>query len=258
MLEITTDSPLLERIINGEEVGKMKRAIFLLVVMSGVLLTSPTHATLWDRGGGLIYDDYLNITWLQDANYAKTSGYDADGRMNWTNATTWGANLVYGGYSDWRLPTAVDGPYVFGVNGTTNAGWNITSSEMGYMFYTNLANLGYYDTSGNVQTGVGFIPNATFTDGNGNTVSFQNLQSDDIYWADKGYSSGIANYSICKIFFLFGWPSGYQNQAYMVDNHYAWAVRDGDVAPVPEPSTLLLLGSGLAGLIGFGRRRMKK
>jgi hypothetical protein len=179
--------------------------------------------------------------------------------MNWANANTWATNLVYGGYSDWRLPTAVDGPYVFGVNGTTNAGFNITSSEMGYMFYTNLANLGYYDTSGNVQTGVGFIPNATFTDGNGNTVSFQNIQHDGyVYWADKGYSSGTPNYEICKIFFTFDYPSGYQNQAYMVDSHYAWAVRDGDVAPVPIPSTLLLLGSGLAGLVGIGRKRFRK
>ena len=32
----------------------------------------------------------------------------------------------------------------------------------------------------------------------------------------------------------------------------------GTPSSVPEPSTLLLLGSGLLGLVGYGRKRMKK
>ena len=103
-------------------------------------VSSASRATLWDRGGGIIYNDQLDITWLQDANYAQTSGYDSDGLMTWSQATTWAAKLVNGGYDDWRLPTTVDGTYVYGYDGTTIAGYNITTSEMGDMYYVNLGN----------------------------------------------------------------------------------------------------------------------
>ena len=32
----------------------------------------------------------------------------------------------------------------------------------------------------------------------------------------------------------------------------------GDIHAAPEPATLILLGSGLVGLAGFGRKRFKK
>ena len=76
-------------------------------LLTGIALSGGAQAMLIDRGRGLIYDNVLNITWLSDANYAKTSGVDADGLMNWTAASAWAANLVYGGYSDWRLPTTL-------------------------------------------------------------------------------------------------------------------------------------------------------
>src|ERR1041384_7961491 len=38
---------------------------------------------LIDRGYGLLYDVERNITWLQDANYAKSVGRSPDGQLTW-------------------------------------------------------------------------------------------------------------------------------------------------------------------------------
>jgi hypothetical protein len=92
----------------------------------GLMLALPVQAGLVDRGGGLLYDNELNITWLQDANYAKTSGADADGRMTWNVATDWAAGLVYGGYDDWRLaantPVGSHWNQSYSTAGTTDLG----------------------------------------------------------------------------------------------------------------------------------------
>ncbi len=61
---------------------------------------------LIDRGNGLLYDMERNITWLQDANYAKTGGRSPDGRLNWHEAGAWVAGLRYRGITGWRLPDA--------------------------------------------------------------------------------------------------------------------------------------------------------
>ena len=48
-------------------------SIFYRVLLVSLLLSqffvSPALAALIDRGGGLIYDTVLDVTWLQDANY---------------------------------------------------------------------------------------------------------------------------------------------------------------------------------------------
>lgn len=111
--------------------------LFLLLVAMLILFGAVTgaHAILIDRGGGMIYSTDLDVTWLQDANYAKTSGYDEDGMMTWDAAHAWVSNLSYGGYQDWRLPTFdPDNP-----DARTNP---TLLHEMGYLSYVELNNPG--------------------------------------------------------------------------------------------------------------------
>ncbi len=156
----------------------MKRISVILIVLSVVFsFALPTHATLILRGtdtlgNKLIYDDDLNITWYDYSN----SGNTWNNQMSWASGLT--VNFGVTIYDDWRLPSTVDVPYVWGNNGTTTAGYNITSSEMGHLYYTELGNLGYYDTSGNYQSGWGLT----------NTGDFQNLQLGH-YWSGTEYSA---------------------------------------------------------------------
>ena len=88
-----------------------------------------SRAELIDRGNyngvKLIYDSAQRITWLGDANWAKTSGFDPNGEMTWDEARAWAGGLTIGGFSDWRLPITSD---------ETCRGAGCTNSEMGHLF----------------------------------------------------------------------------------------------------------------------------
>jgi hypothetical protein len=135
----------------------VKAASVVLVACLCTLAFGRADAALIDRGGGLIYDTDLDITWLQDANYYGV-------RMNWDDAVAWAAGLNFGGYDDWRLPKvgpANGSAFVYGdlssapsnsysYSGLTDLGFNVANphTELGYMFCMNLGNTGYYDTTG--------------------------------------------------------------------------------------------------------------
>lgn len=249
----------------------MARAV--IAVVAGVVLSVPAaqaaavsgqgtwETTLKGRdldgnalnGFEAFYDTSLNITWLADANLARTSGYDADGGwMSWDEASEWVAQLNIGGVTGWRLPTMVDSGArgcALIANGGSDCGYNAntSTSELAHMFYVTLGNKAQRSTSGAIQSGSGLT----------NSGTFANLRSGSFsYWTgvEVAPSSGTA--------WFFGTSYGIQNVTSKGARVLAWAVHDGDVAslgdvtsPVPEPDALALVLAGIGATLLMRRRR---
>lgn len=221
----------------------MKRLIISAVCLIALLSVVNAHAALIDRGTGMIYDTELGITWMQDASYERTSGYSS-GYMDAEEAQIWVDQLEFGGYSDWRLPNTLPVNsttynYTQSFNGTSDIGYNITSpnSEMAYMYYVNLGNLGYYDKSGNA-------PQENW--GLRNTGPFINIQqvlyrSGTI--ADEPYNPGYS--------WGFGFWGGDQEVIHPTYSQGAWAVRDGDCGPSVSAGSDYVTGLVLGDTFSF-------
>jgi hypothetical protein len=224
----------------------MKRTFALIFATVMILgLSVSAEATLFVRGtdslgNQLIYDSDLNITWYDYSHVGPASWED---QVNWANNLT----VVLNGnnVTGWRLPSTVDAPQS-GVNwydGTGTYGYNITrpDDEMSYLYYVELQNKGFWDTSG-------YWPQSGW--GLNNTCPFQHLSA-WYYWYGTQYLN-------TNMSWVFNFNNGYQGAGMQYESSlYGIAVRPGDVASVPEPSTFFLLGAGLAG-VGLFRRRFKK
>jgi len=219
----------------------------LSVAISALVLSTSANSALVERLGGLAYyDDVADLTWLADANYAQTSGYDADGKMTWADANAWAAGLDVAGVTGWRLAAVTDtgtSGCNFAFSGT-DCGYNTDTStgEMTALFHDTLGNVPYADTAGNYDQ-PSWDPS--------NTGPFSNIQQDDFYWSSTVYAN---DYYAWRFSFYYG-IQDFEAKDSSFKTNYAWAVQSGDVSAVPVPAAAWLFGSGLLGLIGIARRK---
>jgi len=207
--------------------------------------TLSAQAALVARSGGMVYDTVQNITWLADMNYAQTSlhtgtGVNVNGTMTWDAATAWANNLVYGGFSDWRLPTLnpLDASCTGGFG--VGVGYNCTGGELSRLFVTDLGNQGNSSVLDQVGDTAEQIANLAL---------FSNVQSDP-YWSGTSFAPDPAGA------WGFNAGIGLQGVGGKGSALYAVAVRPGDVAAsVPEPQTLALALLALGATMVVRRRR---
>lgn len=197
---------------------RLARALPCVLVVVLLLEAVPARAGLIVRAPGLVYDDDLNITWLQNADYFST-GPRARG---WDEAIALVANLDYLGFSDWRLPRT-------------------SGSGTGYLNEGELAHL-YYTELGNVPGGIGF-----------SSGPFFNIQRGR-YWTETPSGSDSAfTFFLAEDVSMSGW----QDADLKTHGNNIWALRDGDVPvqPVPDDaSSLLLFGASLSALVALRTR----
>lgn len=229
---------------------------FLLAAVGSANATLITIGTAQFGGTGTAY----NLIWDDDNNGNSLVWLDyTHGAANWSAQMAWAAELdatltydidpgftVDFGANSWRLPSTVDGPYEHSNAGTTSIGFNITSSEMGHLYYTELGNLGLYSTNGTIQAGSGLVK----------TGDFNNLII-SVYW-----SGTVASVPSQPSAWYFATDGGVQSYINMSPNppFAGLAVRTVGVTyisdnPVPEPATMLLFGLGLLGAAGVIRRK---
>jgi Protein of unknown function (DUF1566) len=202
------------------------------------------------------YDSVLNITWLADASFSKTSGADPDGLMTWTAAQTWVSALTIGGTTGWRLPSLVD-TGALGCNlsysGGTDCGYNVQTvdaatgqvySELAHLWYQTLGNKGYF------ASGTGASPQAGW--GLSNQGPFSNVQA-QYHWTGTTTATNTARA------WVFQAGNGLQGNLAKTAPYNVWAVHAGDVgvSPVPEPEGLALALAGL-GVVAWCRKRFAR
>ena len=217
--------------MNGERAARVLtgRSSRLFAAAAIAIASLPTQSALLGRdiNGNPVppdapsavfeYDTDLNITWLRDWNYSQS-------RFTWEEAQVWASTLTLGVFGGWRLPAPDSSCETF----------NCITSEMGHVWYAEL---------GNIAPEFPGPPDCTST----NPGPFTSMMTGG-YWTNQEYApdpSSAWYFSVCR-----GGEGHFSKSA---DFSAAVAVRPGDVFPVPEPSSLALIGVGLAALAARAR-----
>jgi hypothetical protein len=174
----------------NKKIGILFLILLMVAGFSGIAeaqLTIIGTATYEGNDYNLIYEEAQELIWLDYSSRGNRWGTQVQWAEGLNKPGVLSLNLKPGvsisWEGEWRLPATKDGARTHGYDGSTTAGFNITTSEMGHLYYVSLENKGYFDTDGN--PGSGWYPDSKW--GFHNTGPFENLQN-DMYWSGTEYA----------------------------------------------------------------------
>jgi len=266
----------------------------ILAWLTALLICSPSHAALYDRGDGLIYDDVLNTTWSQDTNLFKTlatvsgnlqgfiqnvidanhgivvnlpnaldtppnSGNHALSIDDFTgdmyHALAWQGEAFPIRQNWWAAKAFIGYLNEIAYKGHTN--WQLPSAqELPFMIAVNLENC-----SGCI---IHYEFKSSFTDRTSDIAdNFTNLYLSSLFWTNTETTSpNNIPASVNQQAVMAGLGSGPGNEQTESWKSYKggqiWAVLPSDVSAVPLPSSGWLFASALIGLTKLKRNKYRR
>jgi hypothetical protein len=230
----------------GSKKSKMRPILLGVLLFTSMSSSAALIGRLPSTLGGTDYQAYYDtdqdITWLTDANYAQTSGYDSDGHMTWDATQVWlgtlnAANFL--GEDSWRLP------YTPNLDPTCTSSYQYTSGSVDYGKDCTGNEMGYLSTTYGNPYSCQFTSDCT--------ASLSNTQR-YWYWSSDNPFSSFSARSL-RFYDMFFSLDSYTDFNHSKQNEFAViVVLDGDISAVPVPAAVWLFGSALAGL-GWIRRK---
>jgi len=257
------------RILNNSEVKKMRKQIAMVILVALVAASGSAWATVILPGSETPLQTILNNITVGGTSSVNVNNDQVapDGRWMVTGTGNASATMIieiagyaninsFGVYNGSNFATLFTGPavqgdraslYVFS-NGDIGVFQQFSGTYTTYSGFLTGSDFGFFMMSnGNTW----FSEDARNSDQSDHMVSFQG--KGDLVQLPGGYTGSWSSSE-----YILGWEDLNLSGSDRDYNDMVVMVESVQPIPVPEPGTMLLLGSGLIGLASLGRKKFRK